>query len=679
MTEAQFFDTFEKRLNSGATLSEYGNKQQWIRLVYALEAYRLSENCPLVNLRLIFRQIRMICEHTSAPTKSVISKDIEALGILRVMAKSYHLPSPPKFSNPVHDRLRDQVKAWQLMINELLDSNKPTNDTQRKQALHFATDEAKELVRQHEEKLKRPAEKAPTTYSVYKEARKKQKYNRGASPEVRKLARAMLEEQIHQLYTERHGHDAARIPLEERRELMDVISRQTAERKREAYRMSAEERRLIKENASLSASHKIRLCLNNQQKSYLQKCFGVSRFCYNWAYDKWIAARERGETVFANQLEEQFNAINKEQYPWTYQVTAFAKKTGFDAFECAQSAFIKGGGFPQRKRHGLGLGSLHFVVTGNRIDPPLLDYNPNSPDMNSNTASRKRQYLFVPGLGYVKMMEKLRFRGLLTSVTIKRHADGHYYASLLVHLPEGEWQRTHKGGGINIDTPIGIDLGLKDFAILSNGICIDSRDVSEKLYQKKRQLQKSIYRYKELHPQCTTARLRRLSWQLGKVRSRMSRQREDFLHKVTSVLAYTFRNISIENLNIKDMIVDGRVRPGDVLESSFYRFRELMQQKCDAAGHRLHIADKFLPSTRTCSRCGCIQEPLPLSQRTFHCNDCGLDIDRDLNAAINLAKLIGLDDPNLRSVDKGVVSAVMQASGITTHQTAEEKQAGLQT
>lgn len=679
MTDKQFFDMFEKRLISGATLKEYGNQKQWTRLVYALEVHRLSELFPLVNPRFIFRQIHMVCEQAVAPKKEVLAKDMDVLEILRSINKTILLPAPPKFAKSQHDRIREQVKRWQLMIKELLDSSEIASETQHKQAFRYATDEVKEQMRQHDEEIRHPLGNQPSIYDAYKQARRKQKYNRGASTEVRKQAHAILEEQIHQLYIERHGKDSDHIPLEERRELMAIISQQTAERRREEYRISADIRQQIKVGAALSASHKIRLCLNNQQKSYIQKCFGVARFCFNWAYDQWIAARERGESVFSSQLEEQFNAINKEQYPWTYEVTSFAKKSGFDAFERAQSAFFKGLGFPQRKRHGLGLGSLHYVVNDKRKDPFLLDYNPHLPGANPESASRKRQYMFVPGLGYVKMMEKLRFRGLLSSVTISLNADGHYYASLLVHMPEGEWQRTHKGSGIHIDAPVGIDLGLKDFAILSNGLCIDSRKVSESLYQQKRQLQKQIYKYKEQHPRQTTTRLRRLQWKLCKVRSRMSHQREDYLHKVTSALAYTFKNICIENLNVNDMIKDGRVQAGDILEASFYRFRELMEEKCAAAGHRLHIADKFLPSTRTCSSCGCIQEPLPLKQRIFHCPDCGLTIDRDLNAAINLSKLIGLDEPNLRAVDKSVVAAVLQASGITTHQTAEEKQAGLQT
>ena len=679
MTDGQFFDMFEKRLASGATISEFGSRSQWLRLNYALETYHLAEFCPLVNIRWIFRHIRMVVDGSAAPRKDVIRNDIETLDRIRTIAASYKIPRQKIIKNTIHDRIRNDINAWQQIINEVLNSTEKIRGSLLREALTFANDETKILIKKHVYEIKNPNRLPPVALKAYQKASKKQKGHKGATTDVRKQVAQERKEKIHQLYIERHGEDTDKIPMGEFRMLESIISRETALKRREQERAHAAMIQQIKNEAEMIAAHVVRLHLNNQQKAYLQKCFGVARFCFNWAYDEWIAARERGEKVFASQLQEQFLSINKEQFPWTYEVTHFAKSTGFDAFDRAQYDYFKGLGFPQRKRHGLGLGSLHYIVTGDRKDPILLDYNPNGYHVDSSKASRKRQYLFVPGLGYVKMMEKLRFRGLVSSVTIRHRSDGHYYASLNVHLTAGEWERTHKGSGIQIDTPVGIDLGLKDFAILSNGLCIDSREVSESLYQQKRQLQKQIYKYKEQHPRQTTERLRRLQWQLGKVRSRMSHQREDYLHKVTSALAYTFKNICIENLNVNDMIKDGRVQAGDLLEASFYRFRELMEEKCAAMGHRLHIADKFLPSTRTCSSCGCIQESLPLKQRTFHCPDCGLTIDRDLNAAINLSKLIGLDEPNLRAVDKGVVAAVLQASGITTHQTAEEKQAGLQT
>ena len=679
MTEGQFYDMFEKRLASGASITEFGSRTQWLRLNYTLEAYYLAEFCPLVNIRLIFKHIRMVVDGAVAPRKDVIRADIETLDKIRAIAANYKIPRQKIIKNNIHDRIRNDINAWQQMINEVLNSTEKIRGSLLREALMFANDETKVLIKKHDYEIKNPNKLPPEELEAYQKASKKQKGRKSATTDVRKQVAQEHKEKIHQLYIERHGKDTDKIPIGEFRMLESIISRETAMKRREQERAHAAMIQQLKNEAEMIASHVVRLHLNNQQKAYLQKCFGVARFCYNWAYDQWIAARERGEKVFASQLQEQFHAINKEQYPWTYEVTHYAKSTGFDAFDRAQYAFFKGMGFPQRKRHGLGFGSLHYIVTGDRKDPVLLDYNPNGPHADSSKTSRKRQYLFVPGLGYVKMMEKLRFRGLVSSVTICYRPDGHYYASLNVHLSVGEWERTHRGNGIKIDTPIGIDLGIKDFAILSNGLCIDSRDVNESLYQQKRQLQKEIYKYKELHPQYTTNRLRALQWQLCKVRSHMARQREDYLHKVTSALAYTFKNICIENLNVADMIKDGRVRPGDVLEASFYRFRELMEEKCAAAGHRLHVADKFFPSTRACSSCGCIQDALPLKQRTFHCPDCGLTIDRDLNAAINLSKLIGLDEPNLRSVDKSVVAAVLQASGITTHQTAEEKQAGLQT
>ena len=121
------------------------------------------------------------------------------------------------------------------------------------------------------------------------------------------------------------------------------------------------------------------------------------------------------------------------------------------------------------------------------------------------------------------------------------------------------------------------------------------------------------------------------------------------------------------------------VSASSIIQACFYKFRLLMEQKMNIRGHNLNIADKYLPTTRVCSVCGCIGPKMPLHERIFHCEDCGAVIDRDINAAINLAKLIGLGESNFHTSDKGRLIAALQASGVILHQEVWKKQAGLQT
>lgn len=726
MTQDQFLSILGKRIAHGLNPDGAPRNEHYERMLLISMTLRVKEACPLVSFRKILR-MAFLNKYLVQPRKDQMKAVMDFYPLLMATMDGHKLPFDSSL-NLKQNNIMESFTERNALIEKALDVDQPLTKDEMKEVYNYATDEAKAAIRERQrmektvktmkKKMKEEEEKALRTaaatelreklanspssvaeekineqkkkltayekaaeqmkerreqLSAYEAAVKKQKRSKGADSETRSKVHAELEEKIHQLYIKRHGEDTDKIPVNEYRLLQAIVHRDTEEQKRQEERDRAERLRLLKEEAVMTVCHQVRLHLNNEQKAYLQKCFGIARFCFNWAYDEWMKARERGERPFASDIQAQFMAINKEQYPWTYEVTHYAKQTGFKAFEKAVNAFFNGNGFPQRKRRKLGTGSLQYVVTGERKDPPLLDFNP---DIPNSQPSKKRQYLFVPGLGYVKMMEKKRFEGLLTSVTIRLKADGHYYASLLIHLPPGEWENKHHYHGIVINKPTGIDLGVKDLAILSNGLCIDKRPEDERLHRRKKELQKAIYHRHELHPDRTSNTERRLRWQLGKVNARIGRQRTDYIHKVTSALAYTFNNICMENLNVADMIKDGKAASGRILDAGFYRFRELMEEKMAAAGHELHVADKFFPSTRTCSQCGCVQEPMSLDQRKFVCPDCGLTIDRDLNAAINLAKLIGLDEPNFRAADKGAIAAILLMSGVTTHQATEEKQVG---
>lgn len=702
MTNDQFLNIIEKRLASGLSILNIGDDVHNERLTFALEVHRLLPHCPLVSIRYVFRMVHMKL-NIIAPDKAKTHAFMQFYQLLAVAMGSHKWPDP-KIPNNKHDGVRMKLQETNTYINAAIEGDRLTT-RQRNIAIKAASDEIKSAIREAE-KTKKREEAMAKRRSKYMadqersnvrrnevqaiqaeqqmksaESKSIKKIRNGghksaqACTDVRQSNAATLKERVHEIYRQRHHRDTDMIPVDEYREIVAIIHAETEMRRHIEERQHAEELMEQRRNLPYCVCHKIRLMPNNKQKEYLQQCFGVARFCYNWCFDEWTRLREQGERPYGSVVSAKLNEIAKKEYPFIYKVTHFAKQTGVSMFERAVLNFFKGSGFPQRKKRGIGCGSLHYVV-GRRKAPYLADYNPDIPD---SMPSAKRQYLLIPTFGYVKMAEKLRFDGQLSSVCIKLQADGNYYAVLNVYIDEDEWLRVHKCKnaastryGVKIDTPTGIDLGVKDLAVLSNGVKICRRPNDEQLKRRKKDLQKRISHQHMIHPNRTSKRQRRNKWLLAKINAKLGHQRYDYLQKVTTALAYIYRNISLENLNIADMIQSGDAMAGRILDASFYNFRVLMEQKMAINDHHLHIAEKFLPTTRTCSVCGCVGDIVPLQQRIFRCKECGAEIDRDVNAAINLAKLIGLDEPNPSPADKGAITAVLQASGVMVHQAGEE-------
>ena len=451
-----------------------------------------------------------------------------------------------------------------------------------------------------------------------------------------------------------------------RKQRTDVTNADDINRQ-EAYRKEYDNIKYQRSSLNLYVTHKVRLAPNNVQKTYLKKCFGVSRLCYNWVYDQWQEGRYHGEFLYAKDLRTQFNDINKEQYPFTYNVTSNAKSTGFRAFECSQDALFAHRGFPRRKKKGIGLGSLHFSMEHDKKRPFISDVNL---DIEGAKPSAKRQYLNIPGLGYVKMMEKLRFNGMPSSAVVKLESDGHYYAAIRVRINKKEWNNTHPDMGFMITEPLGIDVGISSAATFSNGVKAIAPTMSKGYLNRVKRLKEQVARDRA-SLQRNTKNKKRRAWMLAKTKARRARIQNDFLQKLTSVIARLYNNVSIENLNIVSMI-NSNVQSGRILKASFYRFRVLLEQKMGYSDRHLHLADKALPSTRTCSVCGCVGPKVPLKERTFHCKECGAEIDRDLNAAINLARLIGLDEPEFKSAAAEALNTALLRNGIETRQAVAE-------
>lgn len=234
--------------------------------------------------------------------------------------------------------------------------------------------------------------------------------------------------------------------------------------------------------------------------------------------------------------------------------------------------------------------------------------------------------LKFPRIGRVHCMENVVARmgdARLLRMTISRRA-GRWYASLTIEREDKTVKYAPKGGAV------GVDLGIKTLATLSDGTVIENPRHLKKSEQKLKRAQRALSRKMPSSNRRAKARDK-----VARIHAHVANQRHDALHKLTTHLANKYSEISIENLNVLGMVKNHHLAKS-VMDASFGKFRRQLEYKTARTGARLHVIDRWYPSSKTCSQCGRVKAKLSLSERTYRCEHCGLVIDRDLNAAINI-------------------------------------------
>lgn len=356
-------------------------------------------------------------------------------------------------------------------------------------------------------------------------------------------------------------------------------------------------------------AHKIALDPNNAQATYFARACGVARFAYNWAlaewqrqYEAWKQDNSLPKPTEAA-LRRQLNAIKREQFPWMLEVTKCAPQMAIIQLGDAFKNFFAGRArYPQFRKKGV---HDRFTLTN---------------DQFSIDGCRIR----IPNLGWVRMRESLRFNGKIMSATISRVAD-RWFVSITVqtedlsHLPKAENQ------GV-----VGVDLGVSALATLSTGETIPGPKPHKALLTRLQRLSRSLSR-----KQKGSANRKKAKAKLARLHARIANIRQDALHKLTTDLTRRFHTIGIEDLNVRGM-VRNRHLARSIADMGFFEFRRQLEYKAAMRGGQVVIADRWFPSSKICSCCGHKQEELPLSVRRWSCSICGVEHDRDLNAAINL-------------------------------------------
>ena len=375
----------------------------------------------------------------------------------------------------------------------------------------------------------------------------------------------------------------------------------------------------------LLKSFKTEINPTEEQKAKIRKTIGTCRYIYNFylAHNKEL--HDNGEKFMSGKSFSVW--LNNEYLPqnpdklWIKEVSSKSVKRSIENGCVAFIRFFKHqSAFPNFKKKGKSDVKMYFVKN------------------NPKDCRCERHRINIPSLGWVRMKEKGYFPTTKDGYVIK---SGHvsikadrYYVSVLIEIPNNKIANNSNEG-------IGIDLGLKEFAIVSNGKTYKNINKSAKLKKLEKQLireQRSLSRkYENLKKGESTQRanIQKQKLKVQKLHHKIDNIRTDYINKTIAEMVKTKPSyITIEDLNVSGMMKNKHLSKA-VASQKFYEFRTKLQAKCKEIGIELRVVDRWYPSSKTCHCCGAIRKDLKLSDRIFQC-DCGYIEDRDFNAALNL-------------------------------------------
>ena len=377
---------------------------------------------------------------------------------------------------------------------------------------------------------------------------------------------------------------------------------------------------------------KIRLDLNNVQETILDRWAGASRFVYNWGLQRWKEIYEAGEKPSWQALSKELNGLKKTDHTWLAQIPW---KVSCQALQDLGAAFQN---FFRRRKTGRKPGYPKFK---SKRDP------------KQGFAIEGRALLFdskrvkIPKLGWIRTRQELRFPGKILSARFTRRSN-HWYLSIHVEVDDS-YIYPHP---CETQEVVGVDLGVRDLAVLSTEEKIEAPRILRKMEDKLRRLNKELHRRKKGGRNREKTRRK-----LSRLYDRIKNIRENEIHELTTKLVSQFRGIGIEDLNIQGM-ARGLNLAKSVYDASLAEIRRQLKYKAPLAGSEIFVADRWFPSSKICSFCGVVLDALPLSFREWWCVDCDTLHDRDINAALNLrtvayteiAQRLGSSDPSLKVV-----------------------------
>jgi putative transposase len=351
-------------------------------------------------------------------------------------------------------------------------------------------------------------------------------------------------------------------------------------------------------------AHKIELYPTAAQADYLDRACGCRRHCFN----QLLAHFSQDGVKWSKKAAVEVYKALREEFDWYAEVSQRVTRNAIDDLDSAFKHFfrrVKNGekpGFPRFKKRGINDSfalreSIKFDVDGRWLRIEKLKTR-------------------------IKLSQKVRFDGKHRQVTVSRTADGKYHASILVETSDCQ-KSAGKGS-------VGVDLGVKDLATLSDGTKIPANQKLEEGLRKLKKHQRRLSRKTKGSNRRARAKLK-----VARIHRRTANQRKAVLHELTDQLTRDYHTICIEDLNVKGMVKNHCLARA-ISDAGFGMFRQFLEYKAKLRGNTIKVVDRWFPSSKTCSDCGAVKKELLLSEREFICEHCGLIMDRDHNAAVNI-------------------------------------------
>ncbi len=376
-------------------------------------------------------------------------------------------------------------------------------------------------------------------------------------------------------------------------------------------------------------SFKYRIYPTDDQINKLSNIFGQVRFVYNLGLETKINAwKSHKKSISTFDLNNQIKDL-KDHVEWLKQCPSQALQMSMKNMDSAYSSFFKGGGFPKFKNK----------------------YNKQSFQLPQGVYFKDNQ-VFIPKLKLVDVDIHRQFKGEIKTVTVSKSITNKYFVSVLV---ENNKPKPVKKP-INLSTSIGIDLGIKDFAITSDGKKFKNQDFFKSVMRKLRIEQRSLSRKEKGSNHYLKQKMK-----IALLHEHIKNQREDYLHKISKYLVDNYDTICLENLGTSNMMKNHKLSRA-IGDMGWFKFKSMLEYKCNWYGKNLEIIGRFEPTSKTCSECGYKNNDLKLLDREWVCKECGKMHDRDINAAINIRNFGLRNQPSIsqsRSLD--------QAFGVETY------------
>lgn len=365
-------------------------------------------------------------------------------------------------------------------------------------------------------------------------------------------------------------------------------------------------------------AYKTELDLNNKQSTYCALHIKAARFTYNWGLSRKIEAYQQGKRMpDAFELSRELTILKSNEFSWLFKVSKCAPQEALKDLDRAYAYFF------QRLK---AMKSGKNIKTGS---PKFKRKDDNGSFRLTGIIRVFEKHIQLPRLGRVRLKERgyLPVGGIhILSATVSRKA-GRWFVSLQAEVEISETQNPNRPNA-------GIDLGINRMVQVSDGTCFENPHALKSKLATLKLLQRVMTRRKKGGCNYSKAKFK-----LAKAHIRVANIRKDALHKATTYLAKTKAKIVMENLNVLGMMKN-RFLGQSIADVGMFELKRQLVYKGSWYGCQIYLADRFFPSTKRCSRCGNIKPQVDLGMRIYRCEICGLEIDRDLNASINLEQLL---------------------------------------